>query len=520
MARRARPISARRGAGARACALGLYALSALAACTQGEDDRADASAQDTGAHDAGAPAVLERPGFCDRPGDDEVRDAFCTEEPPAIRGLEDVLALFDLTPRAGELAPEDPFAAVRHLDPGQQIVVLGHSTALSGHLVSPINPRLILLSTRTTLTFQRGVQRVEIVTPGRDTGELVFYLLSFEQACNDAPEGCTPGALYTPAIEGDWLRLAIEDDEQLKNTPSDCRQCHQRGLESPALLMRELESPWTHFFFPAHIESEQPGENGSALMRDYLAAKGDERYGGMDLGAITPLAVFNLQTIAGSKQPLLFDAPRIQSERWPWTPEHGFATSVQESPTWEAAYEAFKRGEQLALPYVELRATDPAKQAALTEAYRRYREGELPASELPDLADIFPDDPALRARIGLTTEPDASPAEALVQACGACHNDVLDQSLSRARFSIALGRMSRAEIDLAIERIERPRDTPGAMPPKEARQLAPEARRRLLEYLRGDLEPIDPLLERAAALGMRGGGDPDRPRGVLRGHAP
>jgi hypothetical protein len=205
----------------------------------------------------------------------------------------------------------------------------------------------------------------------------------------------------------------------------------------------------------------------------------------------------------------LFDSVKIDSERWPWTPETGYATEVHVSPTWEGAYEAFKRGEQLALPYVEVRASDPEKQAALARVYQEYRAGEIEADALPDLGDIFPDDPRLRARIGLATEPDASPAEALVQACGSCHNDVLDQGISRARFTIALARLSRAEIDLAIDRIERPQNVPGAMPPREARQLAPEARQRLLEYLRGDLDTdeIDPMLERAAELGMSGGGN-------------
>ena len=48
---------------------------------------------------------------------------------------------------------------------------------------------------------------------------------------------------------------------------------------------------------------------------------------------------------------------------------------------------------------------------------------------------------------------------------------------------------------------------PGAMPPPQARQLHPEARERLLEYLRGEArsgEP-DPTLERAVQLGMSGG---------------
>jgi len=475
----------------------LLLLSSFAVgCDQGGEHGADAAA--AGAAD-GSVSPVARPALCERAGDDAVRDVFCQGELPAIGALEDLLALLDLTPNK-ELGADGFYDVSSGVDPSREVTALGHSTALSGRLVSPLNPRLILLGGNVIATFQRGVQQVELATPARNDGRLVLYLLKFEQACNRSQDGCSAGALYTPAVERDWLDIQLEDDEQLKNTPSDCRQCHQRGTDTPQLLMRELESPWTHFFFPVEVTSSAPGENGSALMVDYRAAKGDEPYG----ASIS----FNMQSVVGPAQPLLFDAPRIENERWPWTMETGYATTVQESATWEAAYEAFKRGEQLALPYVELRATDPDKQAELARTYQRFRDGELTADELPDLADIFPDEPRIRARIGLETEPGATPEEALIQACGPCHNDVLDQSISRARFNIALGRLSRAQIDLAIARIELPSSTPGVMPPPEARQLAPEARRELLEYLRRDLDPeaIDPMLERAATLGMSGGG--------------
>ena len=60
----------------------------------------------------------------------------------------------------------------------------------------------------------------------------------------------------------------------------------------------------------------------------------------------------------------------------------------------ERGYEAWKRGEQLALPYVAPRVTDPDKQAALTEAYRLYREGEVADDELPDSRRHLPRRPA------------------------------------------------------------------------------------------------------------------------------
>jgi hypothetical protein len=47
----------------------------------------------------------------------------------------------------------------------------------------------------------------------------------------------------------------------------------------------------------------------------------------------------------------------------------------------------FKRGEHLGPPYVEQRASDSDKLAALTTAYAAYRNGTL--EELPNLSDVF-----------------------------------------------------------------------------------------------------------------------------------
>jgi cytochrome c553 len=147
---------------------------------------------------------------------------------------------------------------------------------------------------------------------------------------------------------------------------------------------------------------------------------------------------------------------------------------------------------------------DPDKQTQLVRAYQRYRSGELGADQLPDLADVFPDDPQVRAEIGLSVEPNAAPVQALITACCQCHNDVLDQSLSRARFNVALSRMSRDELELAIERIQRMPNELGVMPPVESRQLTDAVRARLIEYLRLSARSAedDALLDQAAALGM------------------
>lgn len=435
-----------------------------------------------------------RPSLCDRPRHDAVRDVFCAETPPVIR------ALAELQEALG-LSLEEP-------GPRVHVAALGHSTALSGHRVSPINPRLIVMAPPLFMAYQRGVQKVEIIASAGG-GQLNFYLFRFEQACNQRPQGCLPGDLYTPQVERQWVSWRLEDGEDLKNTPDDCRQCHQRGRAQPALLMRELSSPWTHFLQPVYPQlpdDSRPGVRGADLMRDYVAAKADEPYGGFYFSALSPIAPFVLESIVGVDQPLLFDAPKIDNERWPLDPDTGYPKQPQPSPSWEAAYEAFKRGEQLALPYVEPRAVDVDKQAALSAAYVGHQAGSARAPGLPELSDIFPDDPLVRARIGLQTEPGSDAVEVMIQACGPCHNDVLDQSISRARFNIDLWGLRPDALAVAIERIERGPMEPGVMPPPEARQLDAEGRRRLLDYLRQDPlsgEP-DTRLLRAAERGMAG----------------
>jgi mono/diheme cytochrome c family protein len=481
----------------------MSSLCALGACTSSGATSLDAS--DGSVEDGGPTHDVVKP-LCERPRSDAVRDVFCADERPSIASLAELFALLELTPAQLLDVP----TVETTVDDGASFVLLAHSTSLSGRHVSPINPRLIVLGDTVSAAFQRGVQRVELAARDRGDNALNFYLLSFEQACNASAQGCLPGDLYTPSIEQGWSALRIDDDETLKNTPEDCRQCHQRGPVAPRLLMRELRTPWTHFFLPIGINDELPSVDGSELARDYVAAKGQERYGGASIAALDATSLFRLENEAGAPQPLLFDAPRIVAERYPYSADGQYSSVAQPSPTWEAAYEAWKRGEQLALPYYDTRATDPNKQARLAAEYQRFLAGELSAQELPDLSDIFSDDPLERARIGLQTEPGASPQATLIQACAGCHNDVLDQSISRARFNVDLSRMDRAELDAAIARIELNREVPGAMPPPEARQIDPGSRAALLDYLRSSAPHAspDPGLQHAARLGMAGGAGP------------
>jgi mono/diheme cytochrome c family protein len=444
-----------------------------------------------------------RPGLCARAADDAVQDVFCADQPAQIRSLQDLQTSLHFS------YEQDPVASAAgdYGDASRSYAVfLGHSTALSGRLVSSINPRSIQMNFTSFITFTRGVQQVELATQDRASQHFNFYLLRFEQACNVAAGGCKPGDLFTPQIEADWQRVSLQDAEDLENTPSDCRQCHQRGSDTPLLLMRELRGPWTHFFGSVDENALPfPEAVGGDLSRDYLRAKGLEAYAGVPAEVLGSTAGLTLQNTVFQTQPLLFDGDAILNERWPWSPD-GYLSTPSPSPTWQASFEAFKRGEQLALPYHGGRATDLDKQTKLADSYQGYLRHELDPADLPDLAQIFPDDPQTRAEIGLQNEPGAPPAQLLVQVCGSCHNDVLDQSISRARFNIALARLGPAELDNAIARLRLPRGSALAMPPKEGRQLDSDALKQLIAYLQQRTRPSadDALLEHAAQRGMAG----------------
>jgi cytochrome c553 len=476
------------------------------------DDLADAETPVEGdppedaAETAQAPIPGERAALCARPADDAVRDIFCKGARLSVSSLRELETRLELS--AIPVDMDEATAAAIPVDPtklAETAVFLGHSTALSGQLVSAINPRAILLNQHTLIAFQRGAQKVEIATRDRQLERRNFYLVTFKQACNERPAGCLPGDLYTLSIERDWSSVTLEDDEDIKNTPNDCRQCHQRKLPQAQLLMRELVGPWTHFFFPdnelsAYNETGDP--SGRGLTRGYVVAKGSESYAGVPSALIRQTVGLTLQKAVQQSQPLQFPTA-IEDQ----VESNLLSGGTGRSGLWDVHFAAFKRGAQLALPHYKPNPADPAKQAALSDAYARYRRGELAAAALPDLADIFPDDPQQRAEIGLQTEPSAGPSETLIQACGSCHNDVLDQSLSRARFNIRLASMTREELDLALARIELPESDARVMPPKGMRQLDPEGKTRLLTFLKENQRSLedDVRLEAAAKDGMATG---------------
>jgi cytochrome c553 len=423
--------------------------------------------------------------LCARTGEDDVRDAFCDHVP-------EVYSLYDLQRTLG--VDSESVTNLREIKTGgvTAISLAGHSTSLSKHNVSAINPRLFQARARfpsfqmVILAFNRGDQEVELISRDRVTGELNFYLVTFKQACNDAKKGCNHADLFTSAIERDWTEMSLYDELDLQNTVWDCATCHQpNGPGSiKQIIMQEFNAPFTHWFF-------RESEGGNALLTDYLAAHSDDPLGGMTSEQVTVTDPTLLPTLILARDGTykgIFDSVRIEQEiKQNSTAEGGGQPHDNripgESQTWRDAYENSLRGTPLTLPYHDVKVTDPEKLSAVSEALQAFSRGELEADELPEINDVFPDDPKLLAELGMTTEPGSEGESVLLQACAQCHREPLDPTLSRARFRADLKGMTRNEKDLAIQRMRLDPNDPLAMPPVRARKLTEEARDRAIKAL-------------------------------------
>jgi mono/diheme cytochrome c family protein len=422
---------------------------------------------------------------CDSGQEDLVHRVFCAEDRPEINNLHDLQLALGLDPAV--------------LGGFSGSALTGHSTSLSKRSISAINPRVIMFRMVVdlldegrapvefvTLAFNRGEQFAELAIMNAER-EYHFYVVKFQQECNERPDGCLPGELLTESIEHNWRNVTLYDEKALQNTILDCATCHQPdGPDTPRMLrMQEFDDPWTHWFFSST-------SGGRALVEDYTAAKGDESVAGLpreDIGAVSP---GGLETVVGGRdhyQPNQFHSQPIEKEIIESAALEGGNQPLDNrvpgtSPTWQLAYDASRRGEFIPAPYHNVKVTDPDKLERATEAYQAYKRGELAAEELPDLRDVFPDDHARLAEMGISTQPGLSGEEVLLQACSQCHNERLNQDQSRARFRADLQGLSRAEKDVAIERLMLPRSSVHAMPPARLRILSKEARDRAIEVLR------------------------------------
>jgi hypothetical protein len=425
--------------------------------------------------------------LCARPGQDKVRQVFCSATPPKITGLVDLQ-------KALGLGINDATRVGRNNNGtggNAAFVFTAGSSSLVAKFTSSINPRLIMFQrsngnrnpSLVTLGFVRGEQFAEIIAGDPSTNQLNFFLVRFEQECNARETGCTHGELLTPAVESNWVNFTIYEDVDVQNTIADCKQCHQPGGEgTPKMLrMQELRNPWTHFL-------RDNTNGGQALIADYQAAHGTaETMAGIPgpmVSSSDPALLEDLVRDNGfAAQPNEFRTGAIEGEvrnSSPGQPVNNATPGT--SATWNTLYNQFVLGTVIAPPYHDVKVTDPAKLQIMTKAYQDFRSGTLPIDQLPDIRETIP---AVALRdMGLMVKAGLTGPQILVNACAQCHNSNLPQNISRAKFNVDLTKMSREEKDLAIVRLGLTATDPRRMPPARFRTLTKEEIQLLTDELK------------------------------------
>lgn len=403
---------------------------------------------------------------------------------PQPQGLGDLLKLLGLDfkdPNGGNGTGGNPGFAL-----------LGHSSALTARKVTSITPTAFVFtpppadgskpSGYVFLAFDPGEEFVEVASHDPTLDEVNFYLVQFDKDCNNQPGGCTPTDLLTQNLTTGWSNVReYESSTALNNTITDCRQCHAPVDANPQILrMQEISAPFTHWF-----KSDTPG--GQALLADFHAAHGTtEDYGPIPAALIDksdPSLMAQMIKQAGfGNQPNAFDSATIEAEVQAMAPAQPMVNSPMGwSQTWQTAYDQAAAGFFIATPYHDVKVTDPAKLAKMTDVYQQWLAGAV--TEIPDIRDIFLDD-GLRD-MGFAPKLGSSGHQLLVQMCQQCHNANLDMTISRENFLVdQLDQMSRAEKDLAIERLKLPDDTRLAMPPVLFRTITDEERQLMIEELK------------------------------------
>ncbi len=474
------------------------------ACTVGEDTPAETALAPTIPRDVFM--TLKDPAaahaeLCDHdPADltfpdraDRITNRFCQDVKPGgvmpePHGLADLLHILDLDfadPNGGNGTGGNPAFAI-----------LGHSSALTARKVSSITPTAFVFTPPLAdgslppdymfLAFDPGEQFVEVASFSPADMAVNFYLVLFDKVCG---ANCGPDDLLTPEQTTGWSNVRIyESTTALDNTIADCRQCHiGKGKDVPdtgdalILRMQELEAPHTHWF-------DASTTGGQALLHDFHAAHGTtEDYGPIPAALVDrsdPSKMAAFITRAGfGDQPNPFHSAAIEAEVIASSPmQPAINVPLGASAAWQAMFDPACAGQFIPAPYHDVKITDPQKLSVMTERYRQFRDGGTPHLEV-DIRDVFLDSGLVD--MGFAAPPELDGRALLVEQCQQCHNARLDPTITRDLFLVdKLDKMSRAEKDLAIDRLATPTDTRLTMPPPLFRTLGQRERDLMIVELR------------------------------------
>ncbi|MEQ9324811.1 MAG: c-type cytochrome, partial [Polyangiaceae bacterium] len=430
----------------------------------------------------------QRERLCARGHRDRLSEIFCADPAPRIAGLVDLQSALGIAFQKAGLAESQNFTG-NGREGNPAFVFLGHTTSLTARMVSPVNPRVLVFeppahtarSANLTpdkfvkdpdfvaMAFTRGEQIVELVNRDPATGDLRFFVVRFEQACNDRPEGFTSWELFGPSIESDWKRVTVYDDADLENTPADCNVCHQPNGHGTkrVLLMQAIRTPWTHFF-------RRNREGGQQQLHLYQQAHpNDETYGGIpgrEVAYSDPALLEGLVENEGfMKQPITLHAEAIVQE----IEEKGLEETPVLSIAWQLEFKRALKGKIPGVGYPVVDFVDRESMARASKAYRALLARRAANDKAPDHGDKHR--PEVLFRVGLAPKPESTGAQIMVNVCRRCHNPTRNPKLTRARFDVdKLTTLPVKELARARDRLTLPIDSPKRMPPARFGRLSDE----------------------------------------------
>jgi mono/diheme cytochrome c family protein len=380
--------------------------------------------------------------------------------------------------RAPEISELRGLLQLCGLGEDRAFALTGNSTSLVSMSVSAINPRILVFpridSRRqppggvTAVGFVRGEQFVELASRDAVSGDLNFYLLSFEQRCNYQAEGCDLASLLTEEVETGWTAYSVYDQEDLEGTSFDCLSCHQpQGYGTPRILrMQELASPWMHWFPQRFV---QQTDSDRLLTTLFVGThQHDSQYGGIP----TPVIANALDEGSGAQLEALLRSEGFAEQPNPFDGHIAKEISAGASPTWQARFDTHLRGEAIAVPYPLVDVTEAAQRDAASQSYLAVVQALAPRESLLDIRDVFSEDAS--AKLSFVSRAGADGKAVLLQMCSRCHDGRGNPALSKNHFNVLeLAEMSRPVKDLAIARISG--TGPARMPPPRSGTLTPES---------------------------------------------
>lgn len=378
----------------------------------------------------------QRQRVCARGHEDRFAKSLCPESgaPPEIRKLADLQTLAWISPL------DSPFA------------LTAQSTSSVARSTTVLNPRAIFYPAAgsgdpyTFLGFARGDGFAEVIALDPETNEPNFYFIRYLRACD--PD-CSLAERFSPESETGWEEVSVYDDIDLHDTALDCLMCHQPdGTGTRRILrMQELSDPWTHWL--------KRGTASEPLLDTFLGSHPGESYAGIPFDSIdasnpASLEFFMFQS-GHSGQPNEYPSATVEAEG--------------RGPAWLALHATAIAGEAISPPYWDVSPFDPVKVADASIRYRDVQSGARPASDMPDLADLFLE--SAYPDLGFTAANEAlTGADVVRHRCGICHNGKFP-GIRRNNFDVndypaALSSDMRA---LVLERIRLPASDRHRMPP-------------------------------------------------------